>query len=58
MEVILLGGMAIFEEVYPCWRKCVTIVVGWALQASSLLRLHPGQKTVSPGCRRIKMQNS
>ena len=27
--VALLGGVALLEEVWPCWRKCVTVEVGF-----------------------------
>jgi hypothetical protein len=28
-SVKLLGGMAWLEEVWPCWRKCVTVGLGF-----------------------------
>ena len=28
-EVALLGSVALLEEVRPCWRKCVTVGVGF-----------------------------
>ena len=27
--VALLGGMALLEWVWPCWRKCITLEVGF-----------------------------
>jgi hypothetical protein len=28
-EVTLLGGVVLLEWVWPCWRKCVTVEVGF-----------------------------
>ena len=45
--VALLGGMALLEWVWPCWRKCVTVEAGFEVsrfqalssKARSLLQL-------------------
>jgi hypothetical protein len=38
-EVLILGGVALLEEMWPCWRKCVT--VGWVLEVSSSAQSPP-----------------
>lgn len=41
--VALLGDMALLGWVKPCWRKCVTMEVGF--EVSYMLRLYPVSQT-------------
>lgn len=40
--MVLLEGVALLKEVYPCWRQCVTVRVGFE---SPMLKLHPVTET-------------
>ena len=53
-EVALLGSLALLDQVWPCWRKCVTVQAGFEDSYAQVLlsaeeRPPPGcqQKTVS-----------
>ena len=43
-EVVPLGGVALLEKVWPCWRKYVTEKMGLEI---SDLKLHPGRHAIS-----------
>jgi hypothetical protein len=40
-EVALLRGVALMEWVWPCWRKCVTVGVGFVILCPSSIQ--PGR---------------
>jgi hypothetical protein len=56
-EVSVLGGVASLEWMWPCWRKFITVGVGFEalLNVEEIVLLAACRKESSPGCLLINM---